>query len=123
MLRRRRPALDRKLGLVYLMAIPRRTLMATRTSVVPSSSRTRFCMLAYSFYEGDTRILQYATALAKRGDVVDVIALRRKGQPKHAVEQGEHVQRIQLTTVNEQERQAYLYRMLLSRLSTALVLA
>jgi len=35
-------------------------------------------MLAYSFYEGDTRILQYATALAKRGDVVDVIALRRK---------------------------------------------
>src|SRR5437870_12487314 len=72
---------------IYLVAMPGRTLMATRTSVVPSSCRTRFCMLAYSFYEGDTRILQYATALAKRGDVVDVIALRRKGQPKHRSEE------------------------------------
>src|SRR5207245_882742 len=70
---------------IYLVAMPGRTVMTTRTSVVPSSCRTRFCMLAYSFYEGDTRILQYATALAKRGDIVDVIALRRKGQPKHEV--------------------------------------
>ena len=97
--------------------------MATRTSVVPSSCRTRFCMLAYSFYEGDTRILQYATALAKRGDVVDVIALRRKGQPKHEVLHGVNVHRIQLRTVNEHGRLAYLYRMLWFLLRSAVVLA
>ena len=39
----------------------------------------RVCMLAYAFYESDARIMQYATALADRGDSVDVIALRRGG--------------------------------------------
>src|SRR5208283_5771817 len=34
------------------------------------------CMLAYSFYESDNRIMRYADALAQRGDTVDVIALR-----------------------------------------------
>ena len=38
------------------------------------------CMLTYSFYEGDTRVMRYAEALAKRGDRVDVIALRRDEQ-------------------------------------------
>ena len=28
----------------------------------------RVCMVTYSFYEGDTRVIQYATALAGRGD-------------------------------------------------------
>ena len=36
-------------------------------------------MLAYSFYRNDTRILQYARALAERGDEVEVIALKREG--------------------------------------------
>jgi len=32
----------------------------------------------------DARIKQYATALVERGDSVDVIALRRPGQPAHS---------------------------------------
>ena len=48
----------------------------------------KVCMLAYSFYENDARIKQYATALIERGDSVDVIALRRPGQPTHSVLNG-----------------------------------
>ncbi len=48
----------------------------------------RVCMLAYAFYKNDTRIQQYASALAKRGDIVDVIALNRRGQPNHEVLSG-----------------------------------
>ena len=39
----------------------------------------RICMLTYSFYESDNRVLRYATTLAQRGDSVDVLALRRIG--------------------------------------------
>ena len=35
----------------------------------------KVCMLAYSFYESDNRIMRYARALVERGDEVDVIAL------------------------------------------------
>jgi len=37
----------------------------------------RICMVSYSFYESDNRIIRYAEALAARGDTVEVIALRR----------------------------------------------
>ncbi len=40
------------------------------------------CMISHSFYESDTRILQYADALVARGDSVDVIALRAPGTPR-----------------------------------------
>jgi len=48
-------------------------------------------MLAYSFYEADARIKQYATALVERGDSVDVIALRQPGQPSRSVLNGVNV--------------------------------
>ena len=34
----------------------------------------RACMLAYSFYEEDSRIRRYAEALVKRGEQVDAIS-------------------------------------------------
>lgn len=37
----------------------------------------RVCMITYSFYESDGRVLRYAEALAERGDEVTVLALRR----------------------------------------------
>jgi glycosyltransferase involved in cell wall biosynthesis len=40
-------------------------------------SPKRICMVTHSFYESDNRVTRYATALAARGDVVDVFALRR----------------------------------------------
>src|SRR5215468_3548071 len=79
----------------------------------PRSERSplRICMLAYAFYESDTRILQYATALSKRGDTVDVIALRRgQEMPPFEVLNGVNVYRIQTRTVNEKGLLCYAWR-------------
>jgi glycosyltransferase involved in cell wall biosynthesis len=76
-------------------------------------ARLRVCMLAYAFYESDTRILQYATALAQRGDIVDVIALRRDdSMPEFELLSGVNVYRIQSRTVNEKGLFAYVNRIL-----------
>src|SRR2546427_7016109 len=89
----------------------------------PGRPNVRVCMLGYAFYESDTRIMQYATALAKRGNTVDVIALRREGQPFHEVLNGVNVFRIQLRTVNEQKHLVYLYRIIRFLCHAALVLS
>lgn len=83
----------------------------------------RVCMLAYAFYESDMRILRYASALASRGDSVDVIALRRKGAPTFEVLQGVNVYRIQSRERNEQGWPSYLYRMTRFLFLSAFVLA
>jgi glycosyltransferase involved in cell wall biosynthesis len=72
----------------------------------------RICMLSYSFYESDTRMLQYAAALRERGDEVDVISLRSKKASRFEVVDGVNVHRIQTREVNEQSRFAYLGRIL-----------
>ncbi len=73
----------------------------------------RVCMLAYAFYESDTRILQYATALAERGDIVDVIALRRGDEfPEFERLNGVNVYRIQERTVNEKGLFTYVKRIM-----------
>src|SRR5882724_9961408 len=72
----------------------------------------RICMLAYSFYEADARIKQYATALVERGDTVDVIALRQPGQPTRSVLSGVNVFRIQTRTINERGPLTYLFRII-----------
>jgi glycosyltransferase involved in cell wall biosynthesis len=83
----------------------------------------RVCMLAYAFYESDTRILQYATALAERGDTVDVIALQRGGSlPEFEVLDGVNVFRIQRRTVNEKGLFTYINRILCFLLRSTLFL-
>ena len=83
----------------------------------------RICMLAYTFYESDTRILQYATALSKRGDLVDVVALKRDdGQPEVQVLDGVTVYRIQARTVNEKGLLPYATRILRFLLRSTLFL-
>lgn len=48
----------------------------------PNNSSKRICMVSYSHYEGDNRVMRYAEALAKRGDSVDAIAIKViDGQP------------------------------------------
>lgn len=69
-------------------------------------------MIAYAFYEGNARIQQYATALAKRGDRVDVIALRGVGEPRHRVSEGVQVYGIQRRALDEKSRWTFLYRVL-----------
>ncbi len=70
----------------------------------------RACMLAYTFYETDGRVKRYAEALAGRGDQVDVIALRREGQPKEETVNGVRVYRIQKRVKNEKRKLSYLMR-------------
>ena len=83
----------------------------------------RVCMVAYSFYESDTRILQYTAALAERGDMVDVLALRRDdAQAEKEVLDGVNVYRIQSRTVNEKGLFAYANRILRFLFRAALVL-
>jgi glycosyltransferase involved in cell wall biosynthesis len=66
------------------------------------------CMVAYTFYEGDSRVRRYAETLAKRGDQVDVIALRQKGQSFMDVINGVRVFRIQRRNFTERNKFAYL---------------
>ena len=71
------------------------------------------CMVAYTFYEADNRVRRYAEALAKRGDRVDVIALRQEGQPATSVISGVRIFRIQRRTVSEKNKFAYLAKLTL----------
>jgi glycosyltransferase involved in cell wall biosynthesis len=69
-------------------------------------------MVAYSFYESDNRVMRYAEALAQRGDHVDAIALRRKGDKEKEILNGVTVYRIQERELNETGKLDYLLRLL-----------
>ena len=70
----------------------------------------RVCMIAYSFYETDNRVMRYAETLARRGDHVDVLALQRESLPREEVLDGVHVSRLQRREVNEKGKLSYLGR-------------
>lgn len=72
----------------------------------------RVCMLAYTFYEFDNRVRRYAETLARRGDSVDVIALRYRSTPKTELINNVRVFRIQERIVNETGRLTYFFRIL-----------
>lgn len=74
--------------------------------------RLRVCMLAYTFYENDGRVIRYAEALAQAGAQVDVIALRREGQSRTEQLHGVNVVRIQQREKNETGKRQYLWRLL-----------
>jgi len=82
----------------------------------------KVCMLVYAFYETDTRVMQYATALAERGESVDVIALRKDGTAAFEVIEGVNVYRIQDRKINEQSRFDYLFRIIRFLLASAFFL-
>jgi glycosyltransferase involved in cell wall biosynthesis len=83
----------------------------------------RICMVTYSFYDLDTRVIQYAQALTARGDTVDVLALRREADPYFEVVNGVNVYRIQLRNVDERLKFDYLFRILRFLFASAAVLA
>lgn len=72
----------------------------------------RVCMLAYSFYDSDNRVMRYAETLAARGDSVEVISLRYEGQAPREVIKGVNVCRIQGRKKNERSAWSYLHRVL-----------
>jgi glycosyltransferase involved in cell wall biosynthesis len=69
------------------------------------------CMVAYTFYEADNRVRRYAETLANRGDHVDVVALRQKGQSAMEVINGVRVFRIQRRSITEKNKFAYLAKL------------
>ena len=69
-------------------------------------------MIAYAFYDTDTRMMQYASALVERGDTVDVLALRMEGQSAFEVLNGVNVYRIQARRVTEKGSFSYLLKIL-----------
>jgi glycosyltransferase involved in cell wall biosynthesis len=74
---------------------------------------SRVCMVAYTFYELDNRVMRYAETLAKRGDRVDVFALRREGTPVEESLHGVRVTRLQGRVIDEKGRFSHLWRILL----------
>lgn len=80
-------------------------------------------MLAYSFYENDTRVLRYAEALSRRGDQVDVIALRSPGKSFYEGINGVNLYRVQRRIVNEKGKFSYLFRIIKFFLRSGLLLS
>lgn len=72
----------------------------------------RTCMLAYTFYESDGRVMRYAEALAQAGAQVDAIVLGRVGQPREEWVHGVRVLRVQTREKNERGKFVYLTRIL-----------
>ncbi len=73
----------------------------------------RVCLVTYSFYERDARVLRYGRALAERGDEVDVVSLR--SSPKLAVDEmldGCRVVRLQDRSIDERSPLSFLSRLL-----------
>ena len=70
------------------------------------------CMLVYSFYESDNRVMRYAEALVKRGDSVDVIALGKEGTPRYEEIRGVKVYRIQKRMIDEKGKISYLLKLI-----------
>ena len=75
-------------------------------------SKLRVCMLAYSFYDTDARVRKYAETLVRRGNHVDVIALKREGQQAHDILNGVNIYRIQERLLDEKGKLDYLYKLL-----------
>jgi glycosyltransferase involved in cell wall biosynthesis len=83
------------------------------SSVAARTSPLRACMLAYTFYENDGRVMRYAEALAQDGAEVDAIVLRREGQAREEFVNGVRVIRIQKREKNERGKFSYLRRILM----------
>lgn len=89
----------------------------------PVQKKSRhICMLAYSFYESDNRIMRYADALQERGDSVDVIALKSENMPTCERLNSVNVYRIQKRIINEKAKAAYLCKLLVFLLRSTVFL-
>lgn len=79
-------------------------------------------MVAYTGYESDDRVRRYAETLVKRGYRVDAVALRQEGQSPRDIINGVRVFRIQRRVRNEKSKFAYLMKLILFFLRSALFL-
>src|SRR5437867_13272724 len=79
----------------------------------PKRRPLRVCMVAYTFYETDSRVMRYAEALAERGDLVDVFALKKPGTLRIETLGGVQVRRLQGRLFNEKSLFSYIRRIFL----------
>src|SRR6059036_2319415 len=73
----------------------------------------RVCMVAYTFYETDSRVMRYAEALVQRGDQVDVFTLQKPGSRRTETLHGVRVRRLQGRLFDEKSLRSYIWRILL----------
>jgi glycosyltransferase involved in cell wall biosynthesis len=73
----------------------------------------RVCMVSYTFYETDSRVMRYAESLAQRGDHVDVFALQKPGTASSETLCGVQIRRLQGRLFNETGLLSYIWRILL----------
>lgn len=79
----------------------------------PRLSAKRVCMISYSCYATDNRVMRYAEALVNRGDSVDALSLDSGIRPgKFEVLNGVNSYRIQHRVRNEKGKADYLFRIL-----------
>lgn len=71
------------------------------------------CMISYSIYDSDARVMRYAETLVRRGDHVDVIALSDGRAHSQGIVNGVNVFRVQSRTRKEKSKFSYLFRILL----------
>lgn len=66
-----------KYGDTFWHALPREVshYYCDKVPIEKRNTRRKICMIAYSYYVYDNRVRRYAETLARRGDIVDVIAL------------------------------------------------
>lgn len=70
------------------------------------------CMLSYSLYESDNRVIRYAETLVKQGHSVDVIALAPKGRTKKHNLRGVTLYPVQSRDRTEKSPISYLLKIL-----------
>ncbi len=107
----------------YWHVLPREMARYWKQSPMRTHPRSlkRICMMAYSFYDNDNRIIRYAEALAGRGNTVDSICLQAEGKPRHSHVNGVNVIRIQRRQRDEKSPFAYLTRILRFWINSSLV--
>lgn len=71
----------------------------------------RICIIGPLHYESDSRTMRYAEALQKEGNQVDVVCVRKPGEPSFVTIRGVNVHGIRTRKRNEKGKLAYLWRL------------
>ncbi|HEY2123017.1 MAG TPA: glycosyltransferase family 4 protein [Chthoniobacterales bacterium] len=87
------------------------------------AGKMKACMVAYAYYEGNGRIEQYAKALVRRGDSVDVIALDRGNTPNFQSVDGVNLYHIQTRKLRRESFSTYVFQVLMFMLRSFWFLA
>jgi glycosyltransferase involved in cell wall biosynthesis len=89
--------LPRELAAFVATVKPQRSgIVQDRRPITRCAGTKRVCMVTYSHFLSDTRVMRYAEALAERGDCVDVVSLQGAGEFLPEEKRGNlHIHRLQ----------------------------